>query len=161
MIPLHVIFHSRKTYIPHRPLATTKLNTNTLHIPPSSNAQRLPTNIAHQRTNNRQNRTRSLRRRPRPAERDILESALSLALLPSFLLLRNSQRNLNTIRRGHKSALFLRSRQTRRNMSERYGVSSHAERRAPFFRDGLCEAYDAGFGESVVCLAGVAVEPRG
>jgi hypothetical protein len=132
-----------------------------LHVPPSSNTQRLPTNITHQRTHNRQNRPRSLRRSPRPAQRNILKRTLPLALLSSFLLLRNSQRNLNTIRRGHKSALFLRSRQTRRNMSERYGVSSHAERRAPFFRDGLCEAYDAGFGESVVCLAGVAVEPRG
>jgi hypothetical protein len=132
-----------------------------LHVPPSSNTQRLPTNITHQRTHNRQNRPRSLRRSPRPAQRNILKRTLPLALLSSFLLLRNSQRNLNTIRRRHKSALFLRSRQTRRNMSERYGVSSHAERRAPFFRDGLCEAYDAGFGESVVCLAGVAVEPRG
>jgi hypothetical protein len=152
MIPTDTFFPRT----PHRTLLSTSL-----HISPPRNAQRLPTNIAHQRTNNRQDRPRSLRRRPRPPQWDILESALSLSLLPSFLLLRNPQRNLNTIRRRHKRSLLFRGRQSRSNVSERYGVSSHAERRAPFFCNGLCEAYDAGFGESVVCLAGVAVEPGG
>lgn len=45
-------------------------------------------------------------------------------------------------------------------MSEGDCVSPHTERRAPFFRDGFCQADDAGFGEGVVCLAGVAVEAR-
>jgi hypothetical protein len=132
-----------------------------LHVPPSSNTQRLPTNITHQRTHNRQNRPRSLRRSPRPAQRNILKRTLPLALLSSFLLLRNSQRNLNTVRRRNERSLLFRRRQPRSNVAKSNSVSSHAERRAPFFRDGLCEAYDAGFGESVVCLAGVAVEPRG
>jgi hypothetical protein len=132
-----------------------------LHVPPSSNAQSLPTNITHQRANNRQNRARSLRRRPRPSQRDIPKRTTPLALLPSFLLLRNPQSNFNTIRRRNKRSLLFRRRQASSNVSESNSISSHTERRAPFFRDGLCEAYDAGFGESVVCLAGVAVEPGG
>lgn len=46
-------------------------------------------------------------------------------------------------------------------MAEGDGVGADAERRAPFFGYGLCEADDAGFGEGVVCLAGVAVEAGG
>jgi hypothetical protein len=116
-----------------------------LHVPPSSNAQSLPTNITHQRANNRQNRARSLRRRPRPSQRDIPKRTTPLALLPSFLLLRNPQSNFNTIRRRNKRSLLFRRRQASSNVSESNSISSHTERRAPFFRDGLCEAYDAGW----------------
>lgn len=40
------------------------------------------------------------------------------------------------------------------------GVGAHAEGRAPLLRDGLGEADDAGFGERVVGLPGVAVQAR-
>ena len=43
-------------------------------------------------------------------------------------------------------------------MPEGYGVGADAEGGTPFFGYGLCEADDAGFGEGVVCLAGVAVQ---
>ena len=43
-------------------------------------------------------------------------------------------------------------------MSESHGVGAHAECGTPFFGYGFCEADDAGFGQGVVCLAGVAVQ---
>lgn len=151
MIPLiHRLFRSFPTLVLRQHL----------HIPPTSNAQRLPANIAHIRTHNRQNRTRSLRRCARPAERNILKR--TLAILPSsLLLLRNPQRNLNAIRRRHERTLLLRRRQTRRNVPESDRVGAHAERRTPLFGDGLGQAGHAGFGEGVVCLAGVAVQAGG
>ena len=128
-----------------------------LHIPPARNTQRLPTNITHQRTNNRQHRPRRLRSSPRPPQRNILES-LRPILPPSLLLLRNPQRNLHAVGRGNKRPLLLRSRQARRNVPERNGVGPHAEGGAPFFGDGLCQAGHAGFGQGVVRLARVAVQ---
>ena len=128
-----------------------------LHIPPTSNAQRLPTNITHQRANNRQDRARSLRRSARPAQRNVLESSLAI-LPPSLLLLRNPQRNLHTVRSSDESPLLLGGRQAGRNVAESDRVGPHAEGRAPFFGDGFGQAGDAGFGQRVVCLAGVAVQ---
>ena len=46
-------------------------------------------------------------------------------------------------------------------MAESDGVGAHAEGRAPFFGDGFGQADDAGFGQRVVCLAGVAVQAGG
>jgi hypothetical protein len=46
-------------------------------------------------------------------------------------------------------------------MPERYGVCSHAERRAPFFCYGFGQADDTGFCQGVVCLARVAVQAGG
>lgn len=46
-------------------------------------------------------------------------------------------------------------------MPEGDRVGSHAERRAPFFRDRLGQARHACFGEGVVCLPGVAVQAGG
>lgn len=46
-------------------------------------------------------------------------------------------------------------------MSESHGVGAHAECGTPFFGYGFCEADDAGFGQGVVCLAGVAVQAGG
>ena len=43
-------------------------------------------------------------------------------------------------------------------MSESDRVSADAELGPPFFGDDFGEADDAGFGEAVVCLAGVAVD---
>jgi hypothetical protein len=43
-------------------------------------------------------------------------------------------------------------------MPESDRVGPHAESRAPFFGDGFGQAGDAGFGQGVVCLAGVAVQ---
>jgi hypothetical protein len=135
-------------------------NPSSSHIPPPSNTQRLPTNITHQRTNNRQDRPRSLRSSPRPPQRNVLIRSLPI-FLPSLLLLRNPQRNLHPIRRGNKSPLLLRGRQTSRNVPESDRVGPHAESRAPFFGDGFGEAGYAGFGQGVVCLARVAVQTRG
>jgi hypothetical protein len=45
-------------------------------------------------------------------------------------------------------------------VSERNSICAHAERRTPFFRDRFRQPDDAGFGESVVGLAGVAVQAR-
>jgi hypothetical protein len=130
------------------------------HIPPPSNTQRLPTDITHQRANNRQNRPSSLRRSPRPPQRNILISSLPI-LLPSLLLLRNPQRNLNPIRRRDESPLFFGGRQASRNVPESDRVGPHAKSRAPFFGDGFGQAGYAGFGQGVVCLARVAVQTRG
>jgi hypothetical protein len=138
----------------------TDPSSSSSHIPPPSNTQRLPTNIPHQRTDNRQNRPRSLRRSPRPAQRDVLVSPLPI-LPPSLLLLRNPQRNLHTVRSSDKSALLLGRRQASRNVPESDRVRPHAEGRAPFFGDGFGEAGYAGFGQGVVCLARVAVQARG
>ena len=139
---------------------TSNLPYPNLHVPPASDAQRLPTDIAHQRAHNRQHRARRLRRRPGPPQRDILERILPI-LPPSLLLLRNPQRNLDAIRRRHKRAFLFRRRQARRDVAEGDGVGAHAEGRAPFFGDGLGEADDAGFGQRVVCLARVAVQAGG
>lgn len=142
-------------------LLKKNISTNScLHVPSTSDTQSLPRNIAHIRTHNRQHRTRRLSRRSRPAQRNILESILTI-LPSSFLLLRNAQRNLHAIWRGNKRTLLLRSSQTSGNMAECNGVGSHAERRTPLFGDGFGQASHAGFGEGVVCLACVAVQTRG
>lgn len=159
MIPpdtLYLLLENIVGYIVHRPSSTSIKRLSSLHIPPPSHTQSLPTNITHVRTDNRQDGSRGLSRGAWSAKWDILKS--TLAILPSsFLLLRNPQRNLNPIRSSHKRSLLLRSRKSRSNMSERDCVSSHTERRAPFFSDSFRQADDACFGEGVVCLAGFAV----
>lgn len=76
----------------------------------------------------------------------------------SALLTRYPQRNPRAIRQRNKRALLLRLRQSRLDVPERDGVDADAELGAPFLRDGLGHAVDAGFGEGVVDLAGVAVD---
>lgn len=132
------------------------ITTSILHISPTGNTNRLPTNIAEQRTHDRQHRTRRLRRRPRPAERDILEGILP-RFPTSFLRLRNSQRDFLPVGSRHERTLLLRSRQPRSDVAERDGVGAHAEGRAPFFRDRFRQPDDACFRQSVVRLACVAV----
>lgn len=46
-------------------------------------------------------------------------------------------------------------------MTERNGVGTDAEFRAPLFGDDFREAVDAGFGETVVSLASVSVDAGG
>lgn len=77
------------------------------------------------------------------------------------LLLRYTQRNSRPIRRSDKTPQLLRSRQPRLYKPKGHGINAHAKCRAPFLRDGLAEADDAGFGEGVVGLARIAVHAGG
>jgi len=129
-----------------------------LHTAATSNLYRLSIHVAKQRAHARQDSTRSFRRRPRSAQRDILVRSLRVTtLLLAALLLGNTQRHTLTVRRDDECALLLRSRQAGRDVAECERVCTNAELRTPFFRDGLGETGHAGFGETVVCLAGVAV----
>lgn len=71
------------------------------------------------------------------------------------------QCDLLSIWRRHERALLLRRRQPCQNMSKRNRVRAYAELGPPFFGDDLCETVDAGFGEPVVGLSGVAVYTGG
>jgi hypothetical protein len=108
--------------------ASWHLHSSPLHIPPSSNHNRLPTNIAKQRTRDRQHRTRRLRRRPRPPQWDV---HMFLALRSSILRLRYAQRDLFAVGCGDESALFLRCRQARLNVPKGYRICADAELGTP------------------------------
>lgn len=127
-----------------------------LHVPSSSNANCLSTNIAEQRTANSHNSSSSLSRSSRSRKRDI-RKALSHVLL----LLRDSKCNLLSIGRGNESTLLLRRSQSRLDVSESNSVGTHAELWTPLFRNGLGQTHDTGFGEGVVGLSCVAVKTGG
>jgi len=129
-----------------------------LHIPPTRHTERLATNIAEQRTRNRQHRTRRLSRRARPPERDI-EMLVSPTRPGSPLRLRYTQSNPVAIRRGDEGTGLLGLRQARQDVAEGDRVGAHAELRAPLLRDGLGEPDDARLGLRVVGLPRVAVQP--
>jgi hypothetical protein len=99
-----------------------------LHIPPPSHHDRLPTNIAKHRTRDRQHSARCLCRRTRSPQRDI---HVFLALRSPLLRLRYAQRNLLAIGCGDESALLLRRRQARLDVSEGDRVCANAELRTP------------------------------
>lgn len=152
----HYIFRTASRKYIHAQLASLDL----LHIPSTSNTKRLPTNVAEQRRCDSQHRTRRLRRRPGPPQRNILERRR--ASLPRRLLrTRDPERDFVSIWRRDERTLLFRRRQAGQDMPERNCVRAHAEGWAPFFRDRFGEACDAGFGQGVVGLAGVAVEAGG
>jgi hypothetical protein len=108
--------------------ASRHFHSSPLHISPSSNHNRLPTDIAKQRTRDRQHRARRLRRRPRSPQWDI---HMFLALRSPLLRLRYAQRDLFAIGCGDEGALFFRCRQARLDVSEGYGVCADAELGTP------------------------------
>ena len=74
---------------------------------------------------------------------------------------RNAQGNLLTLGPGGKGAVLLGRGQPGEDVAKGDGVGPDAELRAPLLGDGLGEAGDAGLGQGVVELAGVAVDARG
>lgn len=124
------------------------------NIPTARHLNGLTIDIREQRTRNSQNRSRRLRRRARPPERNIREPASRAGL---DLLPRNAERDARAVRRGNVAAELLGSSKARGNLAERNGVDAHAELRAPLLGQRLGQARHAGLGDRIVDLPGVAV----
>lgn len=128
-----------------------------LHIPTSSHHDHLSSDITAKRARQRKNTARRLCSCPSSPQWDIQIRIFCLRALT----LRYSQRNLLPIWCRDKRTLFLRSRQPGQNMSKRNRIRPDAELRTPFLRNHFCKTVYAGFRNTVVGLARVAVDAGG
>jgi hypothetical protein len=99
-----------------------------LHSPATRHPDRLSVDIAHQRTRQRQNRTRRLRRCTWSPQRDV---HMLHALGRRLLRRRYAERDLLAIGRCDESTRFLRRRQPRLDVTESDRVCAYTELRAP------------------------------
>lgn len=152
----HEIFYRSKHQSPPSfPFSQKEIKES--HPKRKTHHDRLPAHIAAQRARHRQNHARRLRRRARPPQRDVRVRRIPRGLA---LRARDPERDPAAVGRGGEGAFLLGGRQAGRDVAEGDGVGAHAEGWAPFFRDGLGEAGDAGFGDGVVGLAAAAQTRR-
>lgn len=128
-----------------------------LHIPPSSNPDRLAVNVREIRARNAENSPRRLLGTRRATQRNVGIGVHLHTLLGIQLLAGDTQGNLGAVGGGDEGTGLLGGGQTGGHVAEGNGVRANAEGWAPFFGDCLGQAHDSGFGDGVVGLASVGV----